>query len=387
MLLLVLLCIASNGALGFSPTSRIRFRSTATNSAIRIIADKDTPYDISSIGMPSVIAPRELTEKWMLWFHGRGKSLPENLVKGSSGRVYHATSEDGLTWSIHPDSPVLSPSKEQGDWFYFDSEHVGVGDVLIPGKSAQSLVAVSDGVFFMYTFGGNSDTVVVDGKEILGAKMEIGVAISQDGVHWSRIEGDSPYGSVIEKGLDADFDLLFCGWPTIVEDGALFRMFYHSYNAKTKKFVVGAATSSNGVRWTKKGAVFDGGGKGSFDEMGVTRRHVLRMRDGSLRMWYEGISALGVHSIGLATSRNGMQWERFSDEPIFQRSDGDAFDGGGVGSPRLVYLSDRNRWRMYYVGIPAGSTQNYDGNSDAVIGVAESSDAEGVYFERMHIEV
>jgi predicted GH43/DUF377 family glycosyl hydrolase len=218
----------------------------------------------------------------------------------------------------------------------------------------------------------------------MGAKLEIGVAISQDGAHWSRIEGDGKYLSIVEAGEINDFDALFCGWPCIVEDGSQFKMYYHTYDAKVKKFVVGTAISSNSIKWKKLGPVFSGGGKGAFDEMGVTRRHVLRSRDMGYKMWYEGISAAGVHSIGIATSTDGITWQRVNDEPIFSKNpDERAFDSGGVGSPKLVYLADKKRWRMYYIGVPAGTQDAYDGNEEAVIGVAESTDEEGLYFERL----
>lgn len=37
-------------------------------------------------------------------------------------------------------------------------------------------------------------------------------------------------------------------------------------------------------------------------------------------MVYEGINKEGVHSLGLATSVDGVEWERKSDKPIFERS-------------------------------------------------------------------
>lgn len=311
----------------------------------------------------------------------------------SLSRIHHAVSEDGLLWELHPDSPVLGPSKEQGDWFYFDAEHVGVGDVLVPGKSAQSLIAIQDGVFFMYIFGGNSDkskslTPNPSNEEVIGAKLEIGVAISQDGAHWSRIEGESAYGSILEVGSSGDFDELSCGWPCVIEDGNVFNLYYHSFNARTGKSSIGVANSSNGIKWKKRGIVLEGGKeKGCFDERGVSRRSVIKTVDGSYRMYFEAISSEGVHSIGLATSRDGYRWEKVGNGPVFAPSEEEkAFDSGGVGSPKLVGLPD-GRWRMYYVGTPRGgsgvSGDSYEGNESATIGVAESSDPEGMYFERL----
>ena len=68
-------------------------------------------------------------------------------------------------------------------------------------------------------------------------------------------------------------------------------------------------------------------------------------------MWYEGVSVDNIHSIGVASSFDGVNWERLSTDPVFTpSSDPEAWDGGGVGSPYLVWLNDRKRWRMYYVG-------------------------------------
>lgn len=37
-------------------------------------------------------------------------------------------------------------------------------------------------------------------------------------------------------------------------------------------------------------------------------------------MVYEGINKEGVHALGLATSEDGVKWERKGNEPIFERS-------------------------------------------------------------------
>lgn len=37
-------------------------------------------------------------------------------------------------------------------------------------------------------------------------------------------------------------------------------------------------------------------------------------------MIYEGVNKEGVHAFGLATSSDGVRWERSSDKPIFERS-------------------------------------------------------------------
>ena len=212
--------------------------------------------------------------------------------------------------------------------------------------------------------------------------LEINVS---DGAHWSRLEGPEPYGSVVSPGKSSDdFDSQFIGWPCVVEVGSEYRMYYHTYNPKIKKFVVGLAIAKDGLlKWSKVGPVFDGGPDDKFDGGGAARRHVAKLVDGTYRMWYEGISKDGVHSIGIANSVDGLQWERMSDQPVFTASgDVSAWDGGGVGSPHMIWLPDVKRWRMYYVGTPVLSIGSTSLPASS-IGVAESLDEAGTLYRRI----
>jgi hypothetical protein len=193
-----------------------------------------------------------------------------------------------------------------------------------------------------------------------------------------RVEGPSPYGAILDKGEINDFDGQFVGWPNVLEVGAEYRMYYHTYDVRSKTYALGLATSPDGLRWRKKGPIFNAGGQGLFDEMGVSRRHVIRLSDGSYKMWYEGLARDGMHSIGLALSSDGIKWDRYGEEPIFSSQENN-WDSGGVGSPHLVWLEDKKRWRLYYIG-----TRTIEGRLHTGIGVAESLDEEGIYFERVN---
>ena len=52
----------------------------------------------------------------------------------------------------------MGPNKENGDWFYFDAEHVGLGDVIQPGDRAQNKFNTQGSVYLMYIFGGRNET-------------------------------------------------------------------------------------------------------------------------------------------------------------------------------------------------------------------------------------
>lgn len=96
-----------------------------------------------NLGMPRVLPPGQAGEDWLLWFHARDDKLADDVVKLSTGRILFASSKDGISnWKFHEDSPVLNPNKENdGDWYFFDSEHVGLGDVIQPGEKANEKFA------------------------------------------------------------------------------------------------------------------------------------------------------------------------------------------------------------------------------------------------------
>ena len=352
-----------------------------------------------AIDMPRVIPPSSDDGKgeWLLWFQVRDSKIAEDVVKLSTGRILFATSKDGLrNWALHEDSPVINPHKESGDWFYFDSEHVGLGDVITPGAAAQSKFAVQNGIFLMYIFGGRNEVVkfsdAVGAPSVKGLRMEIGVAVSQDGAHWSRVEGPNPYGSILEpgKGRD-DVDHEFVGWPCVIETDGEYRMYYHTFDARAARYRVCLAIARDGLmNWKKQGVVFQGAADGGdgFDALGASRRHVVKLAgaNGGYKMWYEGISRNGVPSIGCASSPDGLSWTRLSQQPVLQASpDPDMWDSGGVGSPHVVWMDDVRRWRMYYSGFSAEGGGGGGGLQVAKssIGVAESVDEEGLVFKRI----
>jgi len=93
-------------------------------------------------------------------------------------------------------------------------------------------------------------------------------------------------------------------------------MYYNSMEVTpeggSKKWVVSWAISNDGVAFKKKGKILfkGGGGKGDFDEGGMSRRHgVEREEGGAYDMFYEAVDGNRKHSIGLATSEDGISWQ------------------------------------------------------------------------------
>jgi len=293
----------------------------------------------------------------------------------STGRIGRATSDDGLVFTPRADGlgaagSVLSASD---DWFAFDSGHVGLGDVLWGGDAQ-----------FLYTYGGSNAPVArselgLDGDgDVVGMDLKMGVCVSQDGVHWGRIEGDEADFSVLGDGPADCWERrgAAVAWPTVVSREGEFLLFYCAAAAAGGARAVGVATSKNGLRWTRadvRAPCLSPGPAGSWDRGGILRRTVLGDGAGGWLMFYEAVDGAGTARVGRATSGDGRDWTKSPDGPVFAPAGGDAWDAASVAAPCVIRL-DGGGLRMYYAG-------RADAASPAAFGVA-SSDDEGVTWAR-----
>jgi len=224
---------------------------------------------------------------------------------------------------------------------------------------------------------------VPDGTTIMGLRMRIGMALSFDGVHWTRFEGDHHSGALFDVGQQGEWDHLFNAWPSVIQHSKNdFRMYYNSFDPSTKRFCIGLARSQDGIKWTKTGKILEGGTGDAFDARGCSRRCVIAdpNTEGGYLMYVEGIDSAGRHSIGLYISPDGFKWERTSDKPVLAGSDDeDAWDAGSIGSPWVVPINEEGSCRLYY---SSGGDQGSSG-----IGMATSLGKDWTTFVKYHASV
>eukprot|EP00850_Spirogloea_muscicola_P013411 SM000091S24569 [mRNA] locus=s91:24539:26410:- [translate_table: standard] len=310
-----------------------------------------------------------------------------SLVGVNRGAVGLATSFNGLHWSRGEAAVVTNARGEGGtglvldcssNWWTFDTRHVSVSDVLI--MSSQKVRAQA-GVYWMYYSGGDAEELDLPaayaglgysgkvGQRVEGLRMRPGLAMSNDGRNWARIEGEHHSGALFDVGQKGEWDCFTIQDPHVVyHEAGDIRMYYTSLDPGTGIFSAGFARSSDGLEWLKMGKILGEGPKGAFDEKGVSACQVLQNPDGSgYLMVYEGVAADNSRSIGLATSQDGLHdWMRRGDMPIFcPAPKADAWDSWSVCSPCLVQVSS-SEWRMYYVGL------GRDGSSGIGLAVSES---------------
>ncbi|MCS7001395.1 MAG: glycosyl hydrolase [Dehalococcoidia bacterium] len=302
-------------------------------------------WDSERVSSPQVKIMPDGT--YRMWYYGRDATF-DRQINLPTGRTGLATSTDGIHWERVRGpltmGAVLDPSDNPNR---FDCAHVGVTDIV-----------EDSGLLWMWFLGGDNELTDMapfgmPAFKAKGIRMLPGCAISRDGVHWTRLEG--PYrGAFLEPGGPDDFDALFCAWPRVVKgyDG-MWRMYYHALHPK-RGFIVGVATSPDGLRWEKRGPILGPGAPGSFDERGISCRHVI-LHDGGYLMFYEATNQSGYYCIGLATSDDGLTWRKDDVNPVFCHAPKGSgrWDARAVGTPCVVPMPDGS-FRMYYIGANEG---------------------------------
>jgi predicted GH43/DUF377 family glycosyl hydrolase len=102
-------------------------------------------------------------------------------------------------------------------------------------------------------------------------------AVSQSGASWDRV------GTVLEPAAEE----LAASHPCVLDISRTFRMFYASDDGE--RVHIALATSDDGLSWDRRGTILAPSGEGP-DGLTVHAPCVVRLHDGSLRMWYSGLA-------------------------------------------------------------------------------------------------
>ncbi|MGD0438459.1 MAG: hypothetical protein ABSB86_18525 [Bryobacteraceae bacterium] len=234
-----------------------------------------------------------------------------NLYSGFDGKTWHtglAVSADGIAW--HKEGKILSP--DPASW---------EGDATAANGSALADVS---GILYYYQ---------------AGQPVQIGLARSANGHQWQRqgapVLGTGPRGSWDERGV-AD--------PYVIRAGGRYYMFYLGMDLARRQRL-GVAASDDGVTWFKlrRNPILELGAYGAFDENGLGEPAVWPAR-GYYWMLYAGRDRNEVRRLGLARSRDGIEWAKLpsvfaGDQP---------WDSKVLCDPAV--LVDRDRVRVWFGG-------------------------------------
>ncbi len=165
-----------------------------------------------------------------------------------------------------------------------------------------------------------------------GKNWSTGTATSSDGVTWEKMarviagEGSAGQGS---------------NGSALVENGQIL----YWYVAGDPPGIA-LARSQDGVTFAEApNLVVPVGPRGSFDERGVADPYVIR-RGEYLYLFYLGQDRARRQTLGVARSRDGVEWEKSRANPLLGLGAPGSFDENGLGEP-AVWTSGGSYWMLY----------------------------------------
>jgi predicted GH43/DUF377 family glycosyl hydrolase len=163
------------------------------------------------------------------------------------------------------------------------------------------------------------------------------------------------------------FDEFGVAQPQIVISDGIYRMYYVGVAAAASKYVL-YAESNDGLNWYKpiSNPILYPGNYGTWDSWAVHPGAVFKDDDGIYKMYYCGFAdQYSQWHIGLATSSDGINWEKRS-QPILNGTSGWEYQ---IGASSIIKKDG-----VYYLYYYGRSLPNYS------IAVATSSD--GINFTK-----
>lgn len=247
-------------------------------------------------------------------------------------------------WQPHSANPVLPPGGT-----IWDAAAVG-----------QPSCLVEEGVFRMWYTGAGADL-----------RGRILHAHSSDGAAWTRHPNP-----VLHPGEDGAWDGFTIDTPAVVRVADTYFLYYFGQRASgsVDGSSIGLATSSDGLEYRRagKGPVLEPGPPGSWDSRWVESPTVIHNAgNGRWLMWYSGMSPEWKASVGLATSTDGVHWQKHPANPILTPGPEDSWDDYWAAVPTVVRF--RSGLWLFYSGVNAADLADQRADFPA-IGFAWSGD-------------
>lgn len=277
-LVIVLICLSlslisakglQSNRLNLLPTiySHDHYISTTQKNAEHTICEQ---WDSKAVQKPGVIWDQD-ESLYRMWFDGIDT---QDFVQ-----IGLANSKDGLVWMKAPDNPVLSGTL--GEW---DAAGEHAPFILEEG-----------GVYKMWYEGNQA-----------GVPRQLGFASSTDGIVWVKYAGNP----VLPAGPET-YDNQVAGHGSVLHEGGIYKLWYHAVG--DSGVIIAYATSPDGLNWTKQGPVLLPN-PSSWDK-GLWGPSVIK-KDGLYWMWYSAGGTSNPPAIGAATSPDGITWTRVGSAPV-----------------------------------------------------------------------
>jgi beta-1,2-mannobiose phosphorylase / 1,2-beta-oligomannan phosphorylase len=248
-----------------------------------------------------------------------------------------------LSWFKSTANPVVQPS---GDVEAFDQYYT-----LNP-------VVIKEDRYRMWYTGFNEVRSV----------FSIGYAESDDGITWAR-RSPVPVVDVIEGSR---YEGSYLRSSCVVKTDSGYRMYYQAITNNVG--VICTAFSRDGFAWQHDTLKYMlPGASEAWDGISIGVPYVICFGANDYRMWYAGSGLAGTVSIGYATSRDGVSWTRYSQNPVLKANPLQRWEGTHVSTPRVIFRE--GAYHMFYVGVNEAGAQSigYATSQDGVTWTRRSS--------------
>ena len=234
--------------------------------------------------------------------------------------IWYAESHDGLNWKTIGSSPVLIKGNA-GSW---DDYTVVVSSVI-----------KENNLYKMYYVGYHNDNVNLH----INDTWHIGIAVSSDGIHWTKNPNPIIYGTGFENMNISDI---------VKKDNKYYAYFGYSLTQATYNNTrIGVAISSNGIIWELQ-KIMEPTFK--WEGTSVTSPSVI-LEDGIFKMIYVNSEN---NSFGYATSNDGIHFIKRG-KPIFNSSN-TIYNNNSLMSPNFRKINNIY-WLFYGISSVSGEME------------------------------
>jgi predicted GH43/DUF377 family glycosyl hydrolase len=223
------------------------------------------------------------------------------------------------TWTKYTGNPVI-PSGPSGSWYR--------------GVITPCVIYNADSSRYEMWFAGSPTTTGL-------RPHRIGFAYSSDGISWQVRT------TAVLEPRSGNWDNYTVNAPYVIRENSQYKMWYTAEGPNYTTFKIGYATSPDGINWTRLDNPIMDAGTAEWEAQGVGICSVLPVT-GGYKMWYSGLAgSTDTISIGYAVSTDGINWQRDTvHNPILRPGTAGQWDDFNIFAPRIIVLD--NVYYMYY---------------------------------------
>ena len=168
------------------------------------------------------------------------------------------------------------------------------------------------------------------------AVSDIWYAESSNGINW--IVNDSI--PAIQYGLINSWDYLHVQSGAIIKDANEYKMYYLGFSDQIGNWNIGLATSQDGINWNKHSTPII---YADSNEYQIGPNDIIKI--GSKYLLYYSSRNYPYYDIRLAISEDGIHFSKYEGNPILSADK--AWESTGVANASVIY--DNNQYKMVYM--------------------------------------